>query len=614
MHRFVLAWTAADSGAECWAEIPPNGMLRIGRSSSNEVAIKGDQTISREHAVASVTSRKLSVRCLETARNPLFFRGEEHRQLLLSPGATFQIGATVFRGVVLDEGVQTLPGKDEDEELEEHSSRRRARESTYSAEALQKSEFGNAAHQIEILAGLPELIATAGTDDELAVQVAELLLNGIPQAEAAAVVQYAEQDLAWTIETSTDPPKPALMRVESRKTYTGRFHPSRRLMIKALQLQQSAMHIWADDAESLEFTISDGLGWAFAVPIRGEACQGWCLYVSGKGPRRGSLYVHETTLQGDLRFTELLGQFIGSIRQVRTLHNQRTQLSAFFSPKVIESLTGSESLRAGLAPAERDVTVLFCDLRGFSKRSEALQHDLPALLNCIRAALDVMANGVLELDGAIADFQGDAVLGFWGWPIPDADGSWPACRAALAIAEGFRLANEQSQSLLTGLSVGVGVAHGRALAGQIGTEQQAKIGVLGPVVDQGSRLEGLTRQLGVSICIDQAAALHVRQHVPPTEARTRLLARVRPTGTGTPFEVYELLPGETESSLISAAAIAVHESAVTGLIAGEWPQVRVLLKQLPEFDGPANFLRAFLATATEVPGPDWDGAIPLESE
>jgi adenylate cyclase len=382
-------------------------------------------------------------------------------------------------------------------------------------------------------------------------------------------------------------------------------------MLKSLQLGQSVIHILEPEGGTPQFTISDGLGWSFSCPIRGAVCLGWCLFVSGKRCRQEDMFGEEA-LQGDLRFTELLAQFIGSIRHVRGLQNQQTQLSAFFSPKVIESLMNTKSVSADMAPAECDVTVLFCDLRGFSERSEALQHDLPALFQSVSRALGVMANGVLEQNGAIADFQGDAVHGFWGWPIHDANGPWPACRAALAIDKGFRSANEQVDSLLTGFSAGVGVAHGRALAGRIGTEQQAKIGVFGPVVNQGSRLEGMTKHFGVSICIDQATAEYVREHIPATEARTRFLSTVRPKGMQTPISVYELLPGETSSSAVSSELIAAHESAVNKVIAGNWEAAREDLCQLPEADGPANFLRAFLAKAPKVPGSDWDGVIRLD--
>ena len=89
---------------------------------------------------------------------------------------------------------------------------------------------------------------------------------------------------------------------------------------------------------------------------------------------------------------------------------------------VVESLIGSPSQDV-LTPAERDITVLFCDVRGFSRQAEQLQDQLPRLLESVRAALGVMVNCIIERDGTIADLQGDAALGFWGWPVslPGAD-------------------------------------------------------------------------------------------------------------------------------------------------------------------------------------------------
>jgi adenylate cyclase len=603
MNRYKLAWITVDGGGE--AVFPQQGTLRIGRASTNDVSIPDDLMISRQHAVAEINGDEFLIRCLEGAANRLLYAGKKFRQVRLVAGDSFQIGSTEFTCLEQDDG--SVGAGDTDEQSESL----RVRESMYSAEALQKSEFRNPIHQIEILANLPEQIASTRSDEEFAVKVAELLLQGIPQSDAVAVVQFVESDLAWTPELSSQPPAPALVRVASRESYSGRFRPSRRLMLKSLQLGQSVIHILEPEGDTAQFTISDGLGWSFSSPIRGAVSSGWCLFVSGRQFRQGDMFGEEA-LQGDLRFTELLAQFIGSIRQVRTLQNQQTQLSAFFSPKVIESLMSAKSVSADITPAECDVTVLFCDLRGFSERSEALRHDLPALFQSVSRALGVMANGVLEQNGAIADFQGDAILGFWGWPIHDEDGPWPACRAALTICEGFQGANEQLNSVLTGLSAGVGVAHGRALAGRIGTEQQAKIGVFGPVVNLGSRLEGMTKHFGVSICIDQAAAEYVREHIPATEARTRFLSTVRPKGMQTPISVYELLPGETSSSAVSSELIAAHESAVNGIIAGNWEEVREAIVRLPENDGPANFLRAFLAKATKNPGPDWNCVIQLD--
>lgn len=615
MSRLSLHWVPVDGSAAVSQPLPLSGSVRVGRAPASGWAVAGDMAISREHVDVWVHEGQVAVRCLETARNPILVNGQALRQALIPGGGSFQIGTTAFQiriaeptpapVVVPEEAAPIATSNDDAQEV--------MFEQSYAKGALKQFRFGSAEQQIEILANLPNSIARARTDDDLALMIARQLLQGIPQADAVAVVQYEVTDMAWDPAGGAEPPGPALVKVETREGLNVRFRPSRRLILKSLRQQQSVMHIWAgeDVAGSDQFTMSEGLGWAFCSPMRGEGCTGWCLYVSGKGTRGGSLMVTEEELRGDLRFTELLAQFTGSIRHVRHLQDQRTQLSAFFSPKVIENLTAGQSA-AALEPAERDVTVLFCDLRGFSKRSETLQHDLLMLLKSVSEALGVMAEGVLGLDGAIADFQGDAILGFWGWPLPHPEGPLPACRAALRIDAEFRRVNAVGHELLKGLTCGVGIAYGTALAGKIGTDRQSKIGVFGPVVDLGSRLESLTKQFGVSICLDEAAAIFVRERLPASEGRLRKLARVRAKGLDTPTTLFTLLPPEGAESVVSATAIEASDSAVDAIIAGDWKRAREILNGLPQADGPATFLRAVLDRAGEAPPVNWDGAFRLD--
>ena len=238
-------------------------------------------------------------------------------------------------------------------------------------------------------------------------------------------------------------------------------------------------------------------------------------------------------------------------------------------------------------------------MRGFSKKSEQFHDNLQELLNCVRAALSAMTGGILENDGTIADFQGDAALGFWGWPVVLDEGPIPACLAALAVQAEFNKPHGE-QGLLEGFTVGVGIAHGRAIAGQIGTRQQAKVGVFGPVVNQGSRLEGMTKQFGVGICIDEATADFVRRLLPREVARVRKLARVRPKGMGMPVTVSELLPPVGPNSAVTDVTIEYHEAAVDAIIAGDWNQAREILEVLPG-DGPKQFLLDRMLEYNDLP-------------
>jgi len=82
----------------------------------------------------------------------------------------------------------------------------------------------------------------------------------------------------------------------------------------------------------------------------------------------------------------------------------------------------------------------------------------------------------------VGDFQGDAAMGFWGWPLRQPDAVLRTCRAALAVRAEFEATE--------GFHAGIGVATGPAVAGKIGTVDQVKVTVFGPVVNLASRLEG----------------------------------------------------------------------------------------------------------------------------
>jgi len=621
--------TAGSEAAEL--AVDPDRLLKIGRLPQNDFAIAWDRTVSREHATIEWTEVGLQVRCLPAASNPIVFQSQFLREAVIRPGQSFLIGATVFE--LLDRApaagsARPAPAIEKDLEGEtlENSGTDTAddldqvEEFAYGEADLKSTEFENTGRQMEILAQLPQLISDSQSDLGLAEVLADLLLDAIPQSIAVAVAQYdrsavefisASESSILSRESILRQLKPKLMRVRTRETYQGRFMPSRRLVSQALLTSKCAMHIWGGgEQEGGGFTMSDDLGWAFCVPIPGIAGKGWCLYVSGKGGKDGSILVTGDDFKADLRFTQLLTQFLGSVWQVRKLKEQTTQLSSFFSPKVVENLTSGSDADI-LTPSERDITVMFCDVRGFSRKSEQSHDNLKYLLSCVKEALAAMTNGILKYDGAIADFQGDAALGFWGWPSAIKEGAVPACLAALAVQAQF--ANAGDNELLEGFSVGVGIAHGRAIAGQIGTAQQAKIGVFGPVVNQGSRLEGMTRQFGVQICLDEASAGFARDHFSADQARVRRLARVRPKGMDTPINVYELLPPESAACQVTAGQITAFDAALDLIIAGQWAEAIALLNELPD-DGPRAFLLKQMARSNNHPPEDWDGAFSLSEK
>lgn len=574
--------------------------MTIGRRPDNECAVTWDPQVSRQHASVEHCGNSIELACLPYAGNPIFVEDGPTRLATLSSGSTFRIGQTLF---CVTEGRTSprfngQPGVSADDE--EGAS---TEQFAYDSAELRQIPLPDSPDQMQILCDLPEIAAAASSDTELAATLAKILLQSIPQAIAVAAIECEPLPSDSTADQEEWSAVPLAMRVATKECYTGRFRPSRRLMTQALRSAKSVVYLWNQDDDSPQATISDSLNWAFCVPLSGSS-RNWCFYVAGEGGTVGGLVLDEKQLKTDLKFTQVLGRLIASFRQVRQLQEQKTRLSSFFSPKVVESLT-DDSVENALSATERDVTVLFCDVRGFSRKSEEYGDRLPYLLECVRAALGVMTQQILRHDGAIADFQGDAALAFWGWPVAPEQGAVPACLAALAIQREFSYQNS-ANGLLEGFSVGLGIAHGRAIAGQIGTADQAKIGVFGPVVNQGARLESMTRQFDVSIIVDGATAEFFRQHMPESVASVRKLAHVRPKGMDSSLPVYELVAAAEGSSPDRSQ----FENAVDHVVTGDWDKARELLDALPD-DGPRRFLLQQMCECGNHPPANWDGAFRL---
>ena len=563
----------------------------LGRAPRHGWAVPWDAMISREHAYLTWQDRKLHVRCLETARNPVYFDGNPVREFAINVGGEFRIGATEFR--IVDPNAAT--------QVASAGMAGVLEERIYRSDDLRKFEFRDADRRLEALSRLPALISDSRSDEEFATKLVGLLLQAISRANAAAVIQHDSN----RVDEHTEP---RMMRFELREGEQGRFRPSRRLIKAALDRGESMLHVWTNGEEDARFTAALDLDWAFATPIVNASCEGWCLYVGGRVGRNATPNSEE--LQGDMRFAELLAQFIGAIRQVRMLVSQQAGLSQFFSPAVMEMLINNQGEEV-LRPRETDVTVLFCDLRGFSRKAESAGQDLHGLLDRVSAALGAMTRSIIRHDGVIADFQGDAVLGFWGWPVPPEDGPLPACRAALEIRDAFSQAQFDVSNPLHGFRIGLGIAHGRAIAGRIGTSEQSKVGVFGTVVNLGSRLESMTKQLRVPLVIDDYTARYVRQNLPRSEGRVRRLGRIRPYGVSSPVEVSELLPPSGPHAPLSDEQLAIYESALDALHAGHWGETLSLLDRYTSGDLAKDFLRIFIAQNEYEPPRDWDGVISL---
>lgn len=583
-----LVATGLDDQQYWRRELVPGEVIRIGRAPREGWAVPWDVLISREHADLELVDQGLRVRALETARNPILHNNEACQEFIAQPGDDFQIGRTVFQY----HDAESF-----------HSASTTFIEHTYTKRELRAIGFKNAERCLETLCEIPQLISDSMTDYQFATEIVEVILDALPDVAAVAVIQFDNS-------ADYDSPEPKLMRWNSRNDQVKRFQPSRRLMSRVLQRRCSAIHLWEDVQNAQGYTVSGDLDWAFCTPIPTTQDR-WCVYVSG---RRGfgsmSSIESPTDLLSELRFAELIANFIGSIRKVRWLERQQSQMRQFFSPAVVEMLVDSQA--TSLEPREGDISVLFCDVRGFSRKVEQSRQQLDKLLERVSHALNAMTRSILKYEGVIADFQGDASLAFWGWPNAHEGEALSACRAAASIYRTFYLANQDPDHPLNGFQVGLAVGHGHAIAGRIGSDDQMKVGVFGPVVNLTSRLEGITKQVGAAILIDGGMAQQVREHLTATEIRIRKVARMRPVGMDSFVDVFQLLPTGVDYDSITDAELTQYEQAVEAVIAGNWKQAHELLIGILPDDGPANFLQQFLAEHNDAPPENWDGAINLK--
>ncbi len=584
-----------------WRRVLPEGdPVALGRAGNWAVA--WDALISRNHAELVWDGSQLTVRQATGARNPLFFRGRPCDHLVLQPGEHFVIGETSFTLTVQRADVAAdapMP----------------VQQQAFSSQYLKEIAFRNPDHRLEILSRLPEVISGATDDKELCVRLVSMLVAGVPRTDTAAVVTTDPEAAEAGSEPRTNI---TVLHWDQRRTAQEDFRPSERLILEATRQGQSILHVWEGTEPNAPqpFTARGNFDWAFCTPLHGPGGPEWALYLAGRfqndlATLPGSS--DPSDLREDVKFTELMATVVSSLLEMRRLQRRQTALSQFFSPVVLNTLS-VEDPELVLAPRQTEVSVLFCDLRGFSRESERSADNLLELLDRVSESLGVMTYQILNEGGVVGDFQGDAAMGFWGWPIKSEDDVLKTCRAALAIRHKFESAARESAGSLAGFNAGVGIATGQAVAGKIGTVDQVKVTVFGPVVNLASRLEGMTKVLHAPILLDETTAQAVRRLVPPEVARVRRIAKLSPYGMDAALEVSELLPPEEQFPQLSDQHLATCETALDAFLSGDWSTAYDLLRRMPTEDHVSDFLTVYIAQHNRSAPADWDGVIQLAAK
>ncbi len=555
----------------------------VGRT-SGQAAVPWDSKISRCHARVRWTGKVLHVERMPEAKNPIYFGGDAVDRCDLEVGERFVIGNTTF--LLVDSA---------DSHAESHPP-------PVSVQALHRNEiqmqrFHEAAQRIDALARLPRLISPADTDPQLARRIARLLLDGVTKATAAAVIHF----------DPADGERYTILHGESRRRARGEFRPSLRLLRQVAESGEGTLHLWdssADDSAARLPTQRAGVDWAFCLPVEGES-QLWCLYVEG-GEEDGHTVFKDSAFEDDIKFAQIVATMVANFRSARMWERRHAHMRPFFSPSVLQWLDRESDGR--LEPKKVDVCVLFCDLRGFSRESELSADDLLALLQRVGRTLGVMTTYILNSGGVIGDFHGDAAMGFWGWPVAHPRQAAQACRAALNIRRQLAAGLAAADEPLPDFQAGLGLASGEAVAGPIGTADQLKVTVFGPVVNRAARLETLTKALKAPVLLDQATAGALRS-LGDGDWRLRRLGRVELPRMGRIEQIYELLPPVSQCPELSDQAVEDFEAAVAAFEQGDWEIAFELFHEVPHYDQVKDYYVGEIVRHSRRPPSGWEGVL-----
>jgi adenylate cyclase len=230
----------------------------------------------------------------------------------------------------------------------------------------------------------------------------------------------------------------------------------------------------------------------------------------------------------------LLRARVGSLLLRRQLRIR--QLEQFFPPMVARQLLERPDLLD--KGTHREITVLFCDIRGYSTVSRQLG---PAgTIEWVSDVMEALTECVVRNEGVLVDFIGDELLAMWGAPTDQPDHAARACRTALEILALLPSLDERWQARIgRPMAFGIGVNSGPAWVGNAGTRRKFKYGPAGDTVNIGSRVQGASRYLAAPLVVSRATRDRLAD-----EFLSRRLGQVRVVNIAEPIEMYQVVPDE----------------------------------------------------------------------
>jgi adenylate cyclase len=191
-----------------------------------------------------------------------------------------------------------------------------------------------------------------------------------------------------------------------------------------------------------------------------------------------------------------------------------TMFGHYLAPAMVERLQNNPELLK-LGGEVRELTILFCDVRGFTTISERMQADPERLTQLVNRILTALSNCVLAEKGTIDKYIGDCIMAFWNAPLDEPEHALRGARGALGMLDAIATLNRDlAAEGLPSIAIGVGLNTGRCVVGNMGSDKQFDYSALGDSVNLASRLESASKELGVSIVIGPETARQIGDRLP----------------------------------------------------------------------------------------------------
>ncbi len=300
------------------------------------------------------------------------------------------------------------------------------------------------------------------------------------------------------------------------------------------------------------------------------------------------------------------GYFVES-RSKRELANL---FGTYVPPELVDEMVkdpDSYSMKA----ANKELTVMFCDMRGFTKMSEKMEPiQLQELLNSVFTRL----TGLIRANrGTIDKYMGDCVMAFWGAPVETSEHAHLAVKAAIEMAGAIRTINEEHRSKgLPEIGIGIGLNTGSMCVGDMGSNIRRSYTVIGDAVNLGSRLEGLSKAYGVDMVVSESTRKLAPDFVWQELDKVRVKGKEKAVSIYYPVASAGQLAPDTQSELKTWAAF------VRAYRAQDWDQSDMLLLNLLRANAKKYLYQIYserVASMRMLPfDPEWDGATNFETK